>query len=127
MTKTSASILIVDDDEAIRGLLSACLDPAYWCATAASAEEAASLLEPGSFDLVLSDITMPGASGLDFCRYAQKTCPRTVVVMISAMIDIQYAIEAMRDGALDSITKLSELTRGKISVDRALPQPRASA
>lgn len=125
MTKPTASILIVDDDESIRGLLSACLDPAYWCATAANAEEAMRLLESGSFDLVLSDITMPGASGLDFCGWVQKTCPRTVVVMISAMTDIQFAIEAMHKGAFDYVTKPFDLARVTAAVDRALRYRRA--
>jgi putative nucleotidyltransferase with HDIG domain len=120
MTKSNASVLIVDDDEAIRGLLSACLDRSYCCATAASADEASKLLESNSFDLVLSDITMPGFTGLEFCRYVQKTYPRTVVVMISAMTDIQYAIEAMRYGAFDYVTKPFELSRVAMAVDRAL-------
>lgn len=120
MTKSSASILIVDDDETIRGLLSASLDPAYRCATAATAEEGVKLIESDSFDLVLSDITMPGASGLEFCHYVQKISPRTVVVMISAMTDIHFAIEAMREGAFDYITKPFDLMRVKIAVDRAL-------
>lgn len=120
MTRTLASILIVDDDEAIRSLLSACLDDSYWCATAASAEEAVTLLQSGSFNLVLSDITMPGTSGLDLCRYVQQTWPHTVVVMISAMTDIDYAVEAMRQGAFDYITKPFDLARVRLAVDRAL-------
>jgi response regulator RpfG family c-di-GMP phosphodiesterase len=120
MTRTNASILIVDDDEAIRSLLIACLDDFYWCATAASAEEAVTLLQSGSFNLVLTDITMPGRSGLELCRYVQQTCPRTVVVMISAMTDIDYAVEAMRQGAFDYITKPFDLARVTLAVDRAL-------
>jgi cyclic di-GMP phosphodiesterase len=120
MMRTNASILIVDDDEAIRSLLSACLDESYWCATAASAEEAVTLLKTGSFNLVLSDITMPGKSGLELCGYVQKNCPRTVVVMISAMTDIDYAVEAMRQGAFDYITKPFDLARVTLAVDRAL-------
>lgn len=120
MTRTPASILIVDDDEAIRSLLSACLDDSYWCATAASAEEAVTLLQSGSFNLVLSDITMPGTSGLELCRYVQQTCPHTVVVMISAMTDIDYAVEAMRQGAFDYITKPFDLERVRLAIDRAL-------
>jgi response regulator RpfG family c-di-GMP phosphodiesterase len=119
MIKPTASILIVDDEVAICDLLSACLEPAYWCATATSADDATTLLESRSFDLVLSDITMPGTSGLDFCRYVHETFPRTVVVMISAMTDIRYAIEAIRDGAFDYITKPFELTRVKAAVERA--------
>ena len=125
MTKTPASVLIVDDDEIMRGLLSACLDPAYWCTTAASAEEGSKLLASRPFDLVLSDITMPGVSGLEFCRHVQQTCPRTVVVMISAMTDIQYAIEAMRQGAFDYITKPFNITRVTMAVERALRYHRA--
>ena len=120
MTGTNASILIVDDDEVIRGLLSACLDSSYWCATAGNAKEAIELLESGSFNLVLSDITMPGESGLELCSYVQRTSPRTVVLMISAMTDIQYAIEAMRNGAFDYITKPFDVTRVALAVDRAL-------
>ena len=120
MMRKNASILIVDDDEAIRSLLSACLDESYWCATAASAEEAVTLLKTGSFNLVLSDITMPGKSGLELCGYVQKNCPRTVVVMISAMTDIDYAVEAMRQGAFDYITKPFDLARVTLAVDRAL-------
>src|SRR6185369_4349249 len=67
-----------------------------------------------------SDITMPGASGLDFCGWVQKTCPRTVVVMISAMTDIQFAIEAMHKGAFDYVTKPFDLARVTVAVDRAL-------
>jgi cyclic di-GMP phosphodiesterase len=120
MTKTVASILIVDDDEAIRSLLGACLDDSYWCATAASGEEAINLLQSGSFNLVLSDITMPGTSGLELCRYVQQNCPRTVVVMISAMTDIDYAVEAMREGAFDYVTKPFDLSRVTLAVNRAL-------
>lgn len=120
MTRTSASILIVDDDEAIRSLLCDCLGESYWRAAAANAEDAVTLLRSGSFDLVLSDITMPGTSGLELCRYVQQTFPRTVVVMISAMTDIEYAVEAMRQGAFDYITKPFDLTRVALAVERAL-------
>jgi DNA-binding NtrC family response regulator len=120
MSRANASILIVDDDEAIRNLLSDCLDDSYWCATAASAEEAIVLLASGSFNLVLSDITMPGKSGLDLCGYVQEACPNTAVVMISAMTDIDYAVEAMRQGAFDYITKPFDLLRVRLAVVRAL-------
>ena len=119
MTIGEASILIVDDDDAIRTLLRACLEDSYWCATAASAEEAIALLQTGSFDLVLTDITMPGKSGLELCRHVQEAFPRTVVVMISGMTDIDYAVDSMRQGAFDYITKPFDLERVKVSVDRA--------
>lgn len=120
MSNAHSSILIVDDDDIIRGLLSALLDPSYWCATASSAEEAMKLLETGSFNLVLSDITMPGASGIELCRHIQQTCPDTVVVMISALTEIEYAVEAMRGGAFDYIQKPFDLAQVRFSVERAL-------
>ncbi len=120
MSRIRASILIVDDDDAIRRLLRACLHDRYWCSTAASADEAVTLLKSTSFNLVLSDITMPGKDGLDLCRYLQNTCPRTVVIMISAMTDIVYAVEAMRLGAFDYVTKPFDLASVMLAVDRAL-------
>ncbi|HZM90578.1 MAG TPA: HD domain-containing phosphohydrolase [Blastocatellia bacterium] len=120
MTRRNASILIVDDDDSIRKLLINCLDESDWCATAASAGEAISLLASRPFNLVLSDITMPGESGLDLCGHVQRSYPNTAVVMISAMTDIDYAVEAMRQGAFDYITKPFDLSRVKLAVDRAL-------
>jgi len=120
MTRRDASILIVDDDNSIRKLLINCLDESDWCATAASAGEAISLLASRPFNLVLSDITMPGESGLDLCGHVQRNYPNTAVVMISAMTDIDYAVEAMRQGAFDYITKPFDLSRVKLAVDRAL-------
>jgi len=125
MSRTAASILIVDDDEAICSLLSAYLDDRYWCTTATSAKEAIAFLKSGSFNLVLSDITMPGASGLEICRFAQNACPLTVVVMISAMTDIDFATKAMRRGAFDYITKPFDLTGVTQAVERALQYGRA--
>ena len=125
MTRPTASVLIVGDDELVCGSIRASLDPVCWCATAATAEQAEKLLESDSFDVVLSDITMRGASALEFCRHVQKTCPRTVVIVISAMTDIQCAIEAMRQGAFDYITKPFDLTRVTMAVERALRYRRA--
>ncbi|HEY3139232.1 MAG TPA: HD domain-containing phosphohydrolase [Blastocatellia bacterium] len=120
MSETSASILIVDDDEAICNLLRACLEPTYCCAAAGSADEAISLLEAGSFKLVMSDIKMPGRSGLELCEYVQENSPRTVVIMISGMTDIQCSIGAMRRGAFDYVTKPFDLAELTLAVDRAL-------
>jgi response regulator RpfG family c-di-GMP phosphodiesterase len=125
MSGTGRSILIVDDEQVIRRLLTDCFDGSHWCATAASAEEAIEQLDSGSFNLVLSDITMPGKSGLELCAYVQEAHPQTVVVMMSAMIGIDYAVDAMRVGAFDYITKPFDLRRVKMAVDRALRYQRA--
>ena len=125
MTGTRRSILIVDDQQVIRRLLTDCFDGSYWCATAGNAEEAIEQLDSGSFNLVLSDITMPGKSGLELCSYVQEAHPQTVVVMMSAMTGIDYAVEAMRVGAFDYITKPFDLRRVTMAVDRALRYQRA--
>jgi response regulator RpfG family c-di-GMP phosphodiesterase len=125
MTGKHPSILIVDDEQVIRRLLTDCFEGSHWCATAATAEEAIEQLDSGSFNLVLSDITMPGKSGLELCAYVQEAHPQTVVVMMSAMTGIDYVVEAMRVGAFDYITKPFDLRRVTMAVDRALRYQRA--
>ena len=94
-------ILIVDDDEQVRKLLKEYLQEENDCRDVASAEEALSLLRSFQFDLVLSDIQMPGLSGLEMAPRILEHSPDTVVIMISGEQTIDYAIEAMRAGAFD--------------------------
>jgi DNA-binding NtrC family response regulator len=113
------SILIVDDEEPIRQLLAAYLSSDYACVTAASADEATALLAGRCFNLILTDITMPGASGIELCQYVHQAFPETVVVMVSGLTDVQYAIEAMRHGAFAYVTKPFNLRQVLTVVDRA--------
>jgi response regulator RpfG family c-di-GMP phosphodiesterase len=114
------SILIVDDERMVRELVSMCFETQYSCTTAASAEEATELLESKAFNLVLTDIRMPGATGLDLCNLIKKMYPQTVVVLMSGMTDIQYAIGAMRHGAFDYIVKPFNVELVTLTVNRAL-------
>jgi putative nucleotidyltransferase with HDIG domain len=116
----SPSILIVDDDRAVRALLNTYLGARYNCTTASDADEAAMILEKEFFHLVLTDITMPFTSGLDLCHLVGRMCPATVVIIISANGHIDYAAEAMRQGCFDYITKPFDLVRIGDAVDRAL-------
>jgi diguanylate cyclase (GGDEF)-like protein len=118
--KPSAHILIIDDDQQIRSLLKELLAAEYECAEVASAEEALSVLSTLNFDLVISDIQMPGISGLDLVPRILERTPETVVVMISGQQSIESAIEAMRVGAFDYITKPLDLRHVKLAVRRAL-------
>ena len=120
MNNKEFSILIVDDEAPLRNLLETFLGDDYTCVTAAGPDEAVAELEARNFNLVLSDITMRGTSGLDLCHLVHRMCPETVVVMVSAMTDIAYAIEAMRQGAFDYVTKPFELSRLLMAVERAL-------
>jgi response regulator RpfG family c-di-GMP phosphodiesterase len=97
-----------------------CLDPHYTCISAGTAEEATELLEAGRFNLVLTDIRMPGASGLELCQLIRRISPETVVIMVSGMTDIQFAVSAMREGAFDYLTKPFDLEQVLMVVERSL-------
>jgi putative nucleotidyltransferase with HDIG domain len=114
------SILIVDDESTLRELMAAFLGDRYECSTAANANEAIDLLRNRSFNVMLSDITMPGLSGLQLCKLVHETRPETVVIMVSGVTDIGHAIEAMRYGAFDYVTKPFDLEHLTIAVRRAL-------
>jgi DNA-binding NtrC family response regulator len=120
VSEKEISILIVDDEEPMRRLLALQLQSDYRCVTAGSAEEAIELLGTRCFNIVLTDIMLPGASGLDLCQAVQTKCPNTVVVIISGMTDIHYAIQAMRHGAFDYLLKPVDSSQLKRAVERAL-------
>jgi len=124
---TRPQILIVDDDEQVRKLLKEYLQEENDCRDVASAEDALSLLRSSQFDLVLSDIQMPGLSGLEMAPRILEHSPDTVVIMISGEQTIAYAIEAMRAGAFDYITKPFDLRQVGVSVQRALKHQRLLA
>ena len=115
-----ARILIADDEEGIRNLLRGALCESYDCTAVSSAEEALARLRAEKFDLVLSDITMTGISGLEMLPLAREYAPDTVFVMISGEQTIDSAIEAMRMGAFDYITKPFALQHVEAAVSRAL-------
>jgi diguanylate cyclase (GGDEF)-like protein len=115
-----AGILIIDDDEQIRNLLCSMLELDYDCVTVGSAEEAINLLKVIKFELVISDINMGGISGLDLVPYVVKENPETVVVMISGQHTIDAAIQAMRAGAFDYVTKPFDVRQVEDAMQRAL-------
>jgi response regulator RpfG family c-di-GMP phosphodiesterase len=117
-TNKDVSILIIDDEEPIRRLLALYLSDEYTCVTAASADEATELMAGSSFNLVMTDITMPGTSGIELCQYIHRAYPETVVIMVSGMTDINYAVEAMRHGAFDYVVKPFDLAHVLMAVER---------
>jgi len=113
-------ILIVDDEPEITAILSDVFSDHHDCTTAGSAEQALPLLASGEFELVISDITMPGMSGLEMIPLIKGHSPNTVVVMISGMQTVESAIEALRLGAFDYVMKPFDLRQVEAVVGRAL-------
>ncbi len=101
ISKHKPAILIIDDDEQIRRLLKQLLMAAYDCTTADSAGAALAVLDEADFSVVISDINMPGMTGLEFVPALLQKNPGAVAIMISGQQTIDYAIEAMRAGAFD--------------------------
>jgi len=119
-TTVSPRILIVDDEIEITEILADLLSEDYDCSRAGSAEEALTRLRDDEFQLVISDITMPGMSGLDMIPHVKELAPDTVVVMISGMQTVESAISALRVGAFDYLMKPFDLRQVEAVVKRAL-------
>jgi putative nucleotidyltransferase with HDIG domain len=119
-TIASPRILIVDDEVEITEILADLLSEDYDCLRAGSAEQALTLLHQNEFQLVISDITMPGMSGLDMIPHVKTLAPETVVVMISGMQTVESAIGALRLGAFDYLMKPFDLRQVEAVVKRAL-------
>ncbi|MGQ0762138.1 MAG: putative bifunctional diguanylate cyclase/phosphodiesterase [Acidobacteriota bacterium] len=122
--KTKPVILIIDDDDQIRTLLSRLLAAENECTAVESAEKALALLDARQFDLVISDINMAGISGLELVPMVLNRNPDAVVIMVSGQQTIDYAIEAMRVGAFDYITKPVNIDHIEAAVRRALSHHR---
>ena len=116
----TAKILIIDDEPAVLSVLKALLSTTHDCRTATSAVEAIEYLKEETYDLVLSDIMMPGMSGLELLAEITKLSRETVVILISGNLNIQSAIEAMRRGAFDYVTKPFNLSDVETAVARGL-------
>jgi DNA-binding NtrC family response regulator len=115
-----AEILIVDDDDVIRETLSELLSSQYVCETAETAEEALAKLQAKKFDVVLTDISMPGLTGLDLLEKVQQLYSQTRVIIISGVSDEDHAHRLLSLGAFDYLQKPFRLEMVEKSVERAL-------
>ena len=116
-------ILVVDDDSYVRGATEEILiRKGYDVETASEAKAALERLEKGEYDLLLSDIKMPGMGGLELLEQVKSRWPEMHVILMTAYGTVEDAVEAMRKGAYDYIEKGSESTTSEteIVVERAL-------
>ena len=116
-----ATILIVDDEKPIRDLLARALGADYDVVTAADAELAMKALDENpSISLMLSDVRMPGADGITLLKAARAKRPDLPVVMLTAYGSVELAVEAMKNGANDFLTKPVELDQLDLRIAKAL-------
>ena len=115
-----ADILIVDDDEVIRDTLKELLSEHYVCKTAGTADEAFARLAEKPYDLVLTDISMPGISGLELLGRVLELYPKMPVIVVSGISDQEHVQGLIKLGAFDFLLKPFRLEVVEKSVRRAL-------
>ncbi len=114
------SVLIVDDEKHTREGLQQALADGYDVSVAASADEAFNLMEVQEFDVILTDLRMPGKSGLKVIDKALALPNKPAVLMMTAYGNIETAVEAMKRGAVDFLTKPVNIERLEVLIQRAL-------
>src|SRR5688500_13910692 len=105
MSQKPKTVLIVDDDEGMRDTLTAILKRDYRVLRVASGEAALPILNREDIDLVLLDVRLPGISGFEVLRILKENYSLLEVIMISAITDVETAVQAMKHGAYHYITK----------------------
>ncbi|MDW7643686.1 MAG: sigma-54 dependent transcriptional regulator [Desulfuromonadales bacterium] len=120
MTK-NAHILVVDDEESMREFLSIMLKrEGYGVNVASDGAQALDLLKENSYDLIISDIQMPRLGGFELLAQVMARTPETAMIMITAFSSTEQAVEAMKQGAYDYITKPFKNEEIRLIVKNAL-------
>jgi two-component system, NtrC family, response regulator AtoC len=114
------SVLIVDDEKHTREGLQQALGENYDVSVAGNADEAFNLMEAQEFDVILTDLRMPGKSGLKIIDKALSLPNKPAAIMMTAYGSIDSAVEAMRRGAVDFVTKPVNIERLEVLIQRAL-------
>jgi DNA-binding NtrC family response regulator len=122
---SSGRILIVEDDESLRKAMHLQLErEGYEISSACTAEEATSILEKHPQNLIITDLHLPGLSGIELLKKARVDYPDTAVVVMTAFGTVQTAVEAMKAGAYDYLTKPIHPYELKTLVRRSLEHHR---
>jgi two-component system, NtrC family, response regulator AtoC len=128
MRNNLSQILVIDDEKGNREALTLLLTNAgYKVNSAASGEEAMKILEKTSFEIIITDLFLPGVSGIDLLKKVKIDSPYTNVIVITGHASAESAVEAMKEGAFDYITKPFNFEKLTILVDKALEKSRLVA
>lgn len=126
-SRTVEKILIVDDERSMRDVLSIMLKRAgYEVTVAADGDEAIEQIGKEPFDLVITDLKMPKVGGLEVLKAAKKASSETVVLVITAFASTESAVEAMKCGAYDYLTKPFQVDEVQLIIRNALEKRRLS-
>jgi two-component system NtrC family response regulator len=119
------TVLIVDDEKNYLVVLDALLAPeGYEILTAKNAQDAMKVAREADIDLIITDMRMPGMSGMEFLEECKRTKPEVPVIMMTAYGTIELAVEAMKKHAYDYITKPFQNEQLKLTVRKALEKSR---
>lgn len=120
-------ILVVDDEPSLRDVLNIMLKKAgYATSTAADGEEALAQVNKEIYDLVITDLKMPGMGGMEVLKAVKSTSPETVVLVVTAFGSAESAVEAMKLGAYDYLTKPFQIDEVQLIIRNALEKRRLS-
>jgi two-component system, NtrC family, sensor kinase len=120
-----ARVLVVDDDESVRGVLMRTLSRFGYAPTAVSlVEEAIRELETSEFEVAILDIHLPGSDGISLLAWLKSRSPRTEAIMLSAHGSVETAVKCVQAGAFDFIEKPYSLEKLQHTVERALEHQR---
>ncbi|MEZ4600430.1 MAG: sigma-54 dependent transcriptional regulator [Syntrophotaleaceae bacterium] len=123
-----SQILVIDDEPSNREAISLLLSSAgYQVQTAESGEDALLILQKNPFEVILTDLFLPGVSGIDILKKVKEDAPFTSVILITGKASAETAVEAMKEGAFDYITKPVHLEKLKVVISKALEKSRLLA
>ncbi len=117
----SVRVLILDDESSVLEVLKACLDAQHYeCQTTESPFEALGWLERQPFDVLITDVRMPEMNGIDVVRRAKELDENLAIIIVTAIMDVNNAVQAVRVGADDYVLKPFNMSEISISVTRAV-------
>ena len=117
----AAKVWIIDDDESVRDVLTAIVSEiGYDARSFRDPKQALESFQPGCADVVITDLRMPGMNGLELIRAMIKKDPMVLIMVLTGFPTITDAVDAIRSGAVDFLSKPCRIEEIRIRIERAL-------